>query len=114
MLPYRTQPAAVARDAVALGDSSVTCSRSCGVSSERATVHSPQGAGASGVPKAEYAAGARSALGRRERPVLQVLQAGQDEIGAGAGAVAVSITREELSQSFLIGQVRGILAAGSE
>lgn len=50
----------------------------------------------------------------RERPIPQVLQAGQDETGAGAGAVAVMVTREELGQSFLIGQVSGIRVAGSD
>lgn len=44
--------------------------------------------------------------GRRERQIPQVLQAGQDEIGAGAGAVAVTITPEELGEALLIGQVR--------
>lgn len=50
--------------------------------------------------------GARSSLSRKEMPIPQVLQAGQDEIGAGAGAVAVTITPEELGQARLIGQVR--------
>ncbi len=55
---------------------------------------------------------ARSALSRKEIPITQVLQAGQDEIGAGAGAVAVTITPEELGQARLIGQVRAELAVG--
>eukprot|EP00903_Cladosiphon_okamuranus_P019249 g17698.t2 len=69
-----------------------------------AAVHAHHGAGGSTVPKAESAAGERPARRGRERPIPQVLQAGDDEIGGGAGAVAVTVTREELGQAFLIGQ----------
>lgn len=90
-------------------------SRSCGISSAGgAAIHSPRGAGRSRVPKAEGGVDTRRALRGRERPIPQILQAGQDEIGAGAGAVAVMVTREELGQAFLIGQVSGIRAAGSD
>lgn len=91
------------------------CPSSCHISRPGgADVDSPQGACGRKIAKTEYAAGTRSALRGRERPIPQVLQAGQGEIGAGAGAVAVAVTREELDQSFLIGQVRGVRAAGSE
>lgn len=85
-------------------------SRSCHVSdSGGAAVYSPQGPGGSRARKGEHAAAvARYASGARERPISQVLQAGQDEIGAGAGAVAVSVTPEELGQACLIGQVREV------
>ncbi|CAN0350817.1 unnamed protein product, partial [Ectocarpus fasciculatus] len=77
-----------------------------------AAVYSPQGPGGGRARKAggedEKAAaetGSRYPLpGRRERQIPQVLQAGQDEIGAGAGAVAVTVTPEELGDALLIGQ----------
>eukprot|EP00752_Nemacystus_decipiens_P004408 g4026.t2 len=77
---------------------------SCNSSAGGAVAHSPPGAGGRRVPKAESTADARPALRVRERPIPQVLQAGQDETRAGAGAVAVMVTREELGQSYLIGQ----------
>lgn len=76
-------------------------------------VYSPQEPGGSRAHKAERAAGvAHSAWGGKERPISHVLQAGQDEIGAGAGAVAMSITPEELGQACLIGQVRRGIRGG--
>lgn len=54
------------------------------------------------------------ALGQRtpvraaaEQTISEVLQAGRDEVGAGPGAVAVTVTPEELAQARVIGQVRG-------
>ena len=89
-------------------------SHSCRISSAGDTaVDSPHGAGARREPNAESAAGAHPGLRETERPIPQVLQAGQDEIDAGAGAVAVTVTREELEEAFLIGQVRGKRSAYS-
>ncbi|CAB1105355.1 unnamed protein product [Ectocarpus sp. CCAP 1310/34] len=79
-------------------------------------VYSPQGPGGGRARKAggeaEKAAAETDSQhnplpGRRERQIPQVLQAGQDEVGAGAGAVAVTVTPEELGEALLIGQVRG-------
>lgn len=92
-------------------------SRSCHVSDSGGTaVYSPEGPGGSRARSAGHAAAvvARSAWGGKERPVFQVLQAGQDEISAGSGAVAVSISQEELSQACLIGQVRGVSRGGQQ
>ncbi|CBJ28278.1 MutL protein homolog 3 [Ectocarpus siliculosus] len=78
-----------------------------------AAVYSPQGPGGDRARKAggeaEKAAPEKDSRynplpGRRERQIPQVLQAGQDEVGAGAGAVAVTVTPEELSEALLIGQ----------
>lgn len=41
----------------------------------------------------------------KEASIPEVLQAGQDEVGAGAGAVAIAVTPEELGQARVIGQV---------
>lgn len=41
-----------------------------------------------------------------EKAISEVLQAGRDEVGAGPGAVAVTVTPEELAQARVIGQVR--------
>lgn len=40
-----------------------------------------------------------------EKPISKVLESGQDEIGAGEGAVAVTVTPHELERSCVIGQV---------
>lgn len=40
-----------------------------------------------------------------EKPISKVLESGQDEIGAGEGAVAVTVTPDELERSSVIGQV---------
>ncbi|CAM9514075.1 unnamed protein product, partial [Ectocarpus sp. 13 AM-2016] len=78
-----------------------------------AAVHSPQGPGGGRARKAgdevEKAAAETDSRcnllpGRRERQIPQVLRAGQDEVGAGAGAVAVTLTPEELGKALLIGQ----------
>lgn len=81
--------------------------RSCHISeSVGITVYS-QSLDGNQARKTEHAAAvARLAWGGKEKPISQVLQAGQDEIGAGAGAVAVSVTPEDLGQACLIGQVR--------
>lgn len=56
--------------------------------------------------KAEHPAGVRFSLRAREIPISEIVQAGQDEVDAGAGAVAVTVTPEELAQARVIGQVR--------
>lgn len=76
-------------------------------------VYSPRGAGGSQARKklsgkADQSAGPRSALrATGEKAISEVLQAGQDEVGAGAGAVAVTVTPEELGLARVIGQVGG-------
>lgn len=40
-----------------------------------------------------------------EKPISKVFESGQDEIGAGEGAVAVTVTPYELERSCVIGQV---------
>lgn len=74
-----------------------------------AAVSSPQGPGGSqartlGGSAAQAAVG-RPPLCKGENPISEVLQAGQDELGAGAGAVAVTVTPGELRHARVIGQV---------
>lgn len=75
-----------------------------------AAVRYPQGSGRNrerdGVGEAEQALGQRTPVLAAEKPISEVLQAGRDEVGAGAGAVAVTVTPEELAQACVIGQVR--------
>ena len=54
----------------------------------------------------EQAMGRRTPVRAAEKPISEVLQAGRDEVGAGAEAVAVTVTPEELAQARVIGQVR--------
>lgn len=74
-----------------------------------AAVNSPQGPGGDRARKlndhntdtTRGLSGAHS----REIAITEVAQAGQDEAGAGAGAVAVNVTPEELGLARVIGQV---------
>lgn len=79
-------------------------------------VRYPHGSGTNrerdGGGEAEHELGQRALLRAPERPISEVLQAGRDEIGAGAGAVAVTVTPEELVQAYVIGQVRSRSGGG--
>lgn len=69
--------------------------------------------GSSTNPEGDSGVDVKQALGQStpvrvaaEQAMSEVLQAGRDEVSAGPGAVAVTVTPEELAQARVIGQVR--------
>ena len=82
-----------------------------------AAVSSPRGPGRIRARQlggsARLSKGSRSSLaGVKEKPIPEILQPGQDEIGAGVEAMPVTVTPGDLKKARVIGQVwkRGLVS----